>query len=75
VVTTHRTIEDTALFPHLRSRDSGLAPPDRIDELREVTDLLTDTMRSHLSYEERELLEPLARHSFYRRGRGTLGSG
>ena len=29
-------------------------------------DLLTDTLLSHLSYEERELLHPLARHGFYR---------
>lgn len=27
-------------------------------------DLLTDTLLSHLSYEERELLGPLARHAF-----------
>ena len=29
-------------------------------------DLLTDTLLSHLAYEERELLQPLARHGFYR---------
>ena len=28
-------------------------------------DLLTDTLLSHLSYEERELVEPLARLGFY----------
>ena len=28
-------------------------------------DLLTDSLLSHFSYEERELVEPLARHGFY----------
>ena len=28
-------------------------------------DLRTDALLSHFSYEERELVEPLARHSFY----------
>jgi hypothetical protein len=28
-------------------------------------DLLTDALLSHFSYEERELVEPLARHGFY----------
>jgi hemerythrin-like domain-containing protein len=31
------------------------------DRLRAVVDELTDTLRSHLAYEERELTEPLAR--------------
>ena len=30
-------------------------------ELRAAVDLLSDTLLSHLSYEERELVEPLAR--------------
>lgn len=34
-------------------------------ELQETVDLLTDTLLSHLSYEEYELVEPLARHGFY----------
>ncbi len=34
-------------------------------KLRGAVDLLTDTMRSHLSYEERELIEPLARLGYY----------
>jgi len=34
-------------------------------ELRAAVDQLTDALLSHLSYEERELIEPLARHSFY----------
>jgi alkanesulfonate monooxygenase SsuD/methylene tetrahydromethanopterin reductase-like flavin-dependent oxidoreductase (luciferase family) len=32
-----------------------------IDTLREAVDVLDDTLMSHLSYEERELVEPLAR--------------
>ncbi len=94
LVTTHHTIEDTSMFPHLRSVDAGLAPvidrleeehhviacvlddvdralvavvsePDGLARLREAVDLLADTMTSHLSYEERQLVEPLARHGFY----------
>ncbi|TQS39592.1 LLM class flavin-dependent oxidoreductase [Cryptosporangium phraense] len=33
-----------------------------IADVRDAVDLLTDTLLSHLSYEERELVEPLARH-------------
>src|SRR6478735_4432339 len=94
VVTTHHTIEDTSMFPHLRARDADLTPViDRLEEehhviagvldevdralvavvsesdglarLREAVDLLSDTMGSHLSYEERQLVEPLARYGFY----------
>jgi hemerythrin-like domain-containing protein len=94
VVTQHHSIEDAAVFPHLRTRESGLGPvldrlseehhlihqvidsvdralvgyvnhPDDLTELQDVTDLLTDTLLSHLAYEERELIEPLARHGFY----------
>jgi alkanesulfonate monooxygenase SsuD/methylene tetrahydromethanopterin reductase-like flavin-dependent oxidoreductase (luciferase family) len=39
--------------------------PDGMKELRAAIDLLTDTLLSHLSYEERELVEPLARLGFY----------
>jgi alkanesulfonate monooxygenase SsuD/methylene tetrahydromethanopterin reductase-like flavin-dependent oxidoreductase (luciferase family)/hemerythrin-like domain-containing protein len=38
-----------------------VAEPKRIEDLRAAVDLLTDTLLSHLSYEERELVEPLAR--------------
>ncbi len=90
VVTTHHTLEDRSLFPHLRRADPRLAPvidrleqehhaihdvlegvdralvafvatPDGMAELRAAVDLLSDTLLSHLSYEERELVEPLAR--------------
>jgi hemerythrin-like domain-containing protein len=94
LVTTHHTIEDVSMFPHLRARDPRLEPVlvrlqeeheviaellDRVDAslvelvaggdgaiaaVRDAVDLLTDAMASHLSYEERELVEPLARLGF-----------
>jgi alkanesulfonate monooxygenase SsuD/methylene tetrahydromethanopterin reductase-like flavin-dependent oxidoreductase (luciferase family) len=42
-----------------------VSEPDGMTKLRGAVDLLTDTMRSHLSYEERELIEPLARLGYY----------
>ena len=94
VVTTHHTIEDQSMFPHLRARDAALGPViDRLEEehhaiagvldevdralvavvteqdglttLRAAVDLLADTLDSHLSYEERTLVEPLARYGFF----------
>jgi hemerythrin-like domain-containing protein len=94
VVTTHHTLEDQSVFPHLRRGDPRLAPvidrleeehriihyllehvdralvafvgsPDGMAELRVAVDLLSDTLLSHLSYEQRELVEPLARLGFY----------
>jgi len=90
IVTTHHTLEDQGLFPHLRSSDPRLRPvidrleqehhtihdvlegvdqalvayvsvPDGTDGLRAAVDLLSDALLSHLAYEERELVEPLAR--------------
>lgn len=42
-----------------------ISNPDDFDRLRDALDLLTDALLSHLSYEEHELVEPLARHGFY----------
>lgn len=90
VVTTHHTLEDQGIFPHLRNGDPRLGPViDRLElehhaihdvlegvdralvglvassegmtGLRAAVDLLSDTLLSHLAYEERELVEPLAR--------------
>lgn len=90
LVTTHHSIEDSALFPRLRRADLSLTPvvnrlqeehliihdvlegvdkalvalvdgSGTIDTLRAAVDLLDDTLLSHLSYEEKELVEPLAR--------------
>jgi iron-sulfur cluster repair protein YtfE (RIC family) len=38
--------------------------PNGMGQLRIAVDMLTDTLLSHLSYEERELIEPLARLGF-----------
>jgi hemerythrin-like domain-containing protein len=56
----HDAIEgvDRALVAHL-SDPTDFAP------LQQAIDLLTDTLISHLSYEEHELVEPLARLGFY----------
>jgi hypothetical protein len=56
----HDAIEgvDRALVAHLND-------PDDFEPLQKAIDLLTDTLLSHLSYEEHELVEPLARLGFY----------
>lgn len=42
-----------------------IADPGLPQELQDAVDVLTDTLLSHLSYEERELVEPLSRLGFY----------
>ena len=56
----HDAIEevDRALVHHINA-------PDDFDQLQRAIDLLTDALLSHLSYEEHELVEPLARLGFY----------
>ena len=49
---------DRALVEHMKH-------PEDFAPLQTAIDLLTDTLLSHLSYEERELVEPLARIGFY----------
>jgi hypothetical protein len=39
--------------------------PEAMARVRGAVDLITDAMASHFSYEERELVEPLARLGFY----------
>ncbi|GAB3595543.1 hypothetical protein GCM10027446_20980 [Angustibacter peucedani] len=41
-----------------------VSEPGGLAKVRDAVDLLTDTLLSHLSYEERELVEPLARLGF-----------
>ncbi|HYH61054.1 MAG TPA: hemerythrin domain-containing protein, partial [Solirubrobacterales bacterium] len=55
----HDAIEevDRALVHHLQH-------PDDFDRLQAAIDTLTDSLLSHLSYEEHELVEPLARVGF-----------
>jgi hypothetical protein len=120
VVTTHHTIEDLSVFPHLRRDEPDLSPvvdrleeehrvihavlerldaalvamvaglsgvaevsggagvsdvvgvdgvltdasPDGLSGVRAAVDLLSDTLLSHLSYEEHQLVEPLSRLGF-----------
>ena len=49
---------DQALVDHLRN-------PADFGGLQQAVDILTDTLLSHLAYEEAQLVEPLARHGFY----------
>ncbi|MEV0809586.1 LLM class flavin-dependent oxidoreductase [Micromonospora sp. NPDC050200] len=59
-VVIHEVVEgvDRALVNLIRD-------PDDFTELQEAVDLLTDTLLSHLSYEEQNIVEPLARYGFY----------
>jgi alkanesulfonate monooxygenase SsuD/methylene tetrahydromethanopterin reductase-like flavin-dependent oxidoreductase (luciferase family) len=50
---------DRALVQHMNE-------PGDFDPLREALDVLTDALLSHLSYEEQQLVEPIARFGFYR---------
>lgn len=56
----HDAIEgvDAALVHHINA-------PGEFTGLQRAVDLLTDALLSHLSYEEHELVEPLARLGFY----------
>ena len=60
VVVIHGVLEgvDRALADHLRQ-------PEDFSGVDAALDLLSDTLLSHLAYEERELVEPLARLGFY----------
>ncbi|MFD2762850.1 LLM class flavin-dependent oxidoreductase [Micromonospora eburnea] len=59
-VVIHDVVEgvDRALVDLIRN-------PGDFTRLQQAVDVLTDTLLSHLSYEEREIVEPLARHGFY----------
>jgi hemerythrin-like domain-containing protein len=61
--------EHVAIHGVLEEVDRALvafvSAPDGDKQLAEAADLLTDTLLSHLAYEERELVEPLARLGFY----------
>ncbi|GAB3713998.1 LLM class flavin-dependent oxidoreductase [Mariniluteicoccus flavus] len=55
---------DRALVDLVTGNPYGVEGRTRLDALQHAIDLLTDTLLSHLAYEERELLHPLARHGF-----------
>ncbi|MEU7617806.1 LLM class flavin-dependent oxidoreductase [Micromonospora rifamycinica] len=42
-----------------------IGDPARLTGLQQAVDVLTDTLLSHLSYEEQNIVEPLARYGFY----------
>lgn len=53
---------DRALVRLVGSDGSGQAGAEVLDGVQASLDLLTDTLLSHLAYEERELIGPLSRH-------------
>jgi alkanesulfonate monooxygenase SsuD/methylene tetrahydromethanopterin reductase-like flavin-dependent oxidoreductase (luciferase family)/hemerythrin-like domain-containing protein len=55
---------DRALVGLVGEQGSGQAGQRVLEEVQQAVDLLTDTLLSHLAYEERELIGPLARHGF-----------
>jgi hypothetical protein len=65
-VVIHDVLEqvDDALVGLVGAPAYGADATAALDELQRSLDLLTDTLLSHLAYEERELIEPLARYGF-----------
>jgi hypothetical protein len=55
---------DEALVGLVSAGERSSAATEALDELQRAVDLLTDTLLSHLAYEERELFHPLAEHGF-----------
>jgi alkanesulfonate monooxygenase SsuD/methylene tetrahydromethanopterin reductase-like flavin-dependent oxidoreductase (luciferase family) len=55
---------DDALVGLVGAPPYGAAATAALDEIQRALDLLTATLLSHLAYEERELIPPLARHGF-----------
>lgn len=53
---------DHALVDLVGSEGTGQEGSDALERVQRELDMLTDTMLSHLAYEERELLGPIARH-------------
>ncbi|GAB3301392.1 LLM class flavin-dependent oxidoreductase [Epidermidibacterium keratini] len=56
---------DRALVALVEGEGYGRAGVAALDELEDKVNLLSDTLLSHLAYEERELLYPLAKYGFY----------
>jgi hemerythrin-like domain-containing protein len=64
LVAEHLTIHDAVMAVDGALVDHINHPAD-YDTIQSAIDLLTDALLSHLSYEEREIVEPLARLGFY----------
>ena len=62
----HEVLEefDRALVRLVADDGTGRSGEEALAAVQESVDLLTDTLLSHLAYEERELVGPLARHGF-----------
>lgn len=56
---------DRALVSLVGSDGTGTPGREALDGVQRALDVLTDALLSHLAYEERELIGPLARHGFY----------
>lgn len=56
---------DRALVELVESEGAGEVGSAALDKLQHELDMLTDTMLSHLAYEERELIGPIARHGLH----------
>ncbi|NLJ55075.1 MAG: LLM class flavin-dependent oxidoreductase [Intrasporangiaceae bacterium] len=56
---------DRALVGLVGTDGTGTPGRQAIAEVQAALDVLTDALLSHLAYEERELIGPLARHGFY----------
>jgi hypothetical protein len=56
---------DRALVDLVRASGGEDGHAHTVDALRHQVDRLTDVLLSHLAYEEREILHPLAEHGFY----------
>ncbi|HEY2673467.1 MAG TPA: LLM class flavin-dependent oxidoreductase [Rugosimonospora sp.] len=66
-VVIHEVVEgvDRALVNLVRGGEHPHRAPEDFGELRRAVDVLTDTLLSHLSYEEQQIVEPIARHGFF----------
>jgi alkanesulfonate monooxygenase SsuD/methylene tetrahydromethanopterin reductase-like flavin-dependent oxidoreductase (luciferase family) len=56
---------DRSLVALVGSDGTGTPGREALDGVQRALDVLTDALLSHLAYEERELIGPLARHGFY----------
>lgn len=55
---------DRSLVALVGTDGTGVPGRSAIEEVQQALDVLTDALLSHLAYEERELIGPLARHGF-----------